>query len=218
MKKISRLFLFSALAIILLTAACAPEEEETPTGVATLPPVDLTPSPLATDGTGTAGTETTATPDLTGTAPAATDTTQTVATDTTQTSSIPVTGDEVILLECQFCVESMAHAVLVLSDVATFELVTSASTLSTPGPDTGCETVQTFGGRQVVLCRAEENTSISLNICRDGNCTELEVDLQSCPDSNTPGAATNTPAPGGVTDTPQASPTTGGTATSTPTP
>ena len=224
MKKISRLFFFGALAVILMTAACAPEEG-TPTVVETLPPVDLTPTPLATDGTGTAATETTstaatettATMDLTGTAPAATDTAQTAATDTTQTPSVPVT-DDVILLECQFCVDNTAHALLVLSEVATFELTTT-----TTGTDTGCETVDTFNGRQVVLCRAEENTSITLNICTDGNCTELLVDLQACPvtpgtaepgatATETSGAAvTNTPG-AAVTDTPQASP------TSTPTP
>ena len=232
MKKISRLFLLGALAVILLTAACAPEEG-TPTVVETLPPVDLTPSPAATDGTLTAETETTstaatletATPAaaLTETAPAATDTPQVAATDTTQTPSTPVTSD-VILLECQFCVNNMAHALLVLSEVATFELTTTAT-----GTDTGCNTVDTFDDRQVVLCRAEENTSLTLNICTDGNCTELLVDLQACPvapgtaepgatATETSGAAvTNTPG-AAVTDTPQASPTTGGAATSTPTP
>ena len=230
MKRIFHLFLYGALAIILLTAACAPEEG-TSTVVGTLPSDDLTPSPFVTDGTttGTAETETpstaatlettTSTADLTGTAPAATDTTQTAVTSTTQTASIPVTGD-LILVECQFCVNNMAHALLVLSDVATFEMVTPATSLSTPGPDTGCNTVDTFSGRQVVLCRAEENTSITLNICTDGNCTELAVDLQSCPDSaGTPQpGVTATETPGAaVTDTPLASPTTGG-ATSTPTP
>ena len=219
MKKFSRLFLLGALAIILLTAACA-SEEGTPTVVGTLPPVDMTPSPLATDGTVTAETETTSTtPTL-----AATLETETPTADTSQitpTDTIPVTGD-VILLECQFCVNNMAHAVLVLSDVATFEFVTPATSLSTPGPDTGCNTVDTFSGRQVVLCRAEENTTITLNVCTDGNCTELGVDLQSCPDiAGTPQpGVTATETPGAaVTDTPTplASPTTGG-ATSTPTP
>lgn len=147
------------------------------------------------------------------------DAAQTTATaDETLTPSIPVIGDEVILLECQFCVDNMAHALLVIPEVATFELATT-----TAGADIGCNTVDTFNGRQVVLCRVEENTSITVNICTDGtNCTELLVDLQACPVSaNTPepGGATNTPEPGAATttDTPQPSPTTGG-ATSTPTP
>jgi hypothetical protein len=110
----------------------------------------------------------------------------------------------------------MAHALLVIPEVATFELATTVA-----GANTGCNTVDTFNGRQVVLCRAEENTSITVNICIDGNnCTELLVDLQACPVSastSEPGAPTNTPEPGGATDTPEPSPTTGG-ATSTPTP
>lgn len=231
MKNMSRIFLFSALMLMLLTA-CAPEEG-TPTVVGTLPG-DLTASPpaLETETPGTAETETTltaetaeatATVDLTGTVPA-TDTTQTAGTATTETLGTPVTGADVILLECQFCLEGMGNAVLVIPEAATFEMVTSTASLSTPGPDTGCTTVDTFGGRQVLLCRGEENTSITLDICVDGNCTQLEVELQSCPDTvpgvtDTPGfgpgtpgpTITITPTPGGVTDTP-AGP------TSTPTP
>jgi hypothetical protein len=221
MNRISRIFLFGALAIILLAAACAPQEG-TPTTVGTLAPGDLTGSPVATDETVTAETvtaetETTATgatPETTETVTPTADTAQLTPTDTTQTPSIPVTGD-VILLECQFCINSMAHALLVIPETTTFELTTTAT-----GTETGCNTVDTFDGKQVVLCRAEENTSLILNICgTDGNCTELAVDLEACPVSNTPepGAATETPTPGGVTDTPQASPTTGG-PTSTPTP
>jgi hypothetical protein len=220
MNKFSRMFLFCALALVLLTAACA-SEEGTPTAAETLLPVDLTPSPAVTDdGTLTAETETPSTTETLEvtetTTPEAAQLTPTA--DGSQTPSIPVTGDEVILLECQFCVDNMAHALLVISEAATFELVTTAA-----GADTGCNTVDTFNGKQVVLCRAEENTSITVNICTDGtNCTELLVDLQACPVSaNTPepGGVTNTPEPGAATatDTPEPSPTTGG-VTSTPTP
>lgn len=230
MKKMSRIFLCSALTFILLLAACAPEEG-TPTAGGTVFPSDTvapdtTGSPAATEGTLTAETETTgtadttATVDLTGTAPA-TDTTQVAGTGTatTDTPGIPVTGADVILLECQFCVEGIGNALLVMSDAATFEMVTDTASLSTPGPDTGCTTVDTFGGRQVVLCRGEENTTLTLDICMDGtNCTQLEVELQSCPDTvpgvtDTPGAGapTATQTAGGLTDTP-AGP------TSTPTP
>src|SRR5688500_8198602 len=116
MKNMSRLFLFSALTLMLLLSACAPEEG-TPTVVGTLPG-DLTASPpaLETETPGTAETETTltaetaeatATVDLTGTVPA-TDTTQTAGTATTETPGTPVTGADVILLECQFCLEEWA--------------------------------------------------------------------------------------------------------------
>jgi len=220
MKRISRIFLFGALAIILLAAACGPEEG-TPTVVETVVTKELTPSPAATDGTVTAETETTpTTPTLeatleTETATPTPDTSQITPTDTTQTPSTPVTSD-VILLECQFCINTMAHALLVIPETATFELTTTAT-----GTDIGCNTVDTLDGKQVVLCRAEENTSITLNICTDGNCTELTVDLQACPVSSgtpQPGVATDTPS-AIVTDTPtpQASPTAGG-PTSTPTP
>ena len=140
--------------------------------------------------------------------------TVTAATDTTQTPVVPVTGADVILLECQFCIEGMAQAMLVLPDTATFETVADTASLSTPGPDTGCNTVDTFNGRQIVICRAEENTSLNLNICTDGNnCTQLLVELQDCQDqpaaTDTPGFGPGTPGPtitvtpgAGATDTP----------------
>ena len=227
MNKFSRVFLFGALALVMLTAACA-SEEGTPTAAETLLPVDLTPSPAVTDD-GTLPTETetpstaetlevteTATPDAVQLTPTA---------DGSQTPSIPVTGDDVILLECQFCVDGKAHTLLVFSEDTTFEIMAPAASVATPGPDDGCNTVDTFNGKQLVLCRAEENTSITLNICTDANnCTELSVDLQACPVSaNTPepGGSTNTPEPGAATPTATVetveSPTTSA-PTSTPTP
>jgi hypothetical protein len=226
MKKISRLFLFGALTLVLMIAACAPAEGTAP--VADTPiPGDLTasPSPVETETTGTAETattepgatlDTTATVDLT-TTPAATDTTQTA---TTQTPGVPVTGADLILLECQFCIEGMANAVLVLPETATFEMVADAAALSTPGPDTGCTTVDTFSGRQVVICRSQENTSLTLDICMNGtDCTQLLVELQSCPVTGTP-AATDTPGAGvgTATDTPAATVTDTPAVADTPTP
>lgn len=201
------------MTLVLLIAACAPEEG-TPIVVNTPVPGDLTASPPVSE-TNTAGTEatldTTATVDLT-TTPATTDTTQTVATDTTQTAGVPVTGADLILLECQYCIEGMAHALLVIPETATFETITDTASLSTPGPDTGCTTVDTFSGRQVVICRSQENTSLTLNICMNGtDCTQLLVELQSCPQVGTP-AATETPGAGVATNTPAAD----ATATDTP--
>ena len=234
MKKISRIFLFGALTLVLLTVACA---EATPTTIVTTGPAEETASPpsVETEITGTAATETVGTVDLTATIdtatlPAGTDTTQTPGVDTTATSGLSVTGADLILLECQFCIQGVAHALLVLPDTATFETVADTATPSTPGPDMGCNTVDTYNGRQVVICRGPENTSLNLNICTDGNnCTQLLVELQSCPVTGTPGtgvtdtpgagAATNTPEAGLATDTPAAGATdTPGVGVATPTP
>lgn len=198
MKKNIRIFLFGAL-IILILSACA-GQEGSPTAVEPTLPSEETlsyPPPLE-DATETATTLPEATLEAT-------------ATDTTQTPSIPVTGTDLILLECQFCIEDMAHAMLVLPDTATFETIADIATLSTPGPDMGCNTVDTFNGRQIVICRGAENTSLNLNICADdANCTQLLVELQSCPDTTQPGVTdtpdaalpTDTPGAGVPTDTP----------------
>src|SRR5438093_4209413 len=135
MKKFSRIFLFCALMLILLTACAG--QQGSPTVVGTLPGVETaTPPAVATE---TAGTETTATEaataattetptgalDLTGTA--ATNTTETAATNTTLTPGVPVTGGNILLLECQFCIDNVANALLVIPSTATFELTSQTA-------------------------------------------------------------------------------------------
>jgi hypothetical protein len=204
MKTVSRICLFGALTLMLLTAACA-GQEGTPTPIGTIPGDEFTETPPVAETeiteTATTSPEVTATLEVTDTAPAATDATETAATDSAQTPVVPVTGLDDILLECQFCIEGMAQTLLVLPDTATFETVADTASLSTPGPDTGCNTVDTFNGRQIVICRGEENTSLNLNICVNGNnCTQLLVELQDCPDAQS--GVTDTPGPGVPTNTP----------------
>ena len=104
MKRISHIFLFGASIVILLAAACAPAEEET-----VLAQGDLTDSPTAF----------------------ATDTT---ATNITLTPSIPVTGLDIIRLDCQYCVDNIAHAQLVIPRDAKIDVI-SPPELASPGDD-----------------------------------------------------------------------------------
>ncbi|HZM25573.1 MAG TPA: hypothetical protein VFC02_27735, partial [Anaerolineales bacterium] len=246
MKRISRVFLFGAVTVILLAAACAPTEEGTPIVPGALQDI-LTGSPTAI------ATDTTAT----------IDTSQATATNTTLTPSIPVTGLEVITLDCQYCVDNIAHAQLLIPRDAKFEVVSPEELASASnnnddddkqsnnnGDDNGnnngdddddnggddkanrlgCRTVDRFRDTQLVLCRAEENTTITLNIClkdKDKTCTEVQITLQSCAPTATPtpfvtttqtttvtvtATFTPTPGPATVTFTPVAS------STATPTP
>lgn len=230
MKRISQVFLFGAPIVILLAAACAPVEQAASTLAAQ---ANLTSSPTAfgTDTTGTAETATVETSEAT-------------ATNTTLTPSIPVTGLDVIRLDCQYCVDNIAHAQLVIPKKATFK-VTSPEELASSrnngdnddendngeGDDDnsrgrlGCRTIDRFRDTKLVLCRAEENTTITLNVCLDDTCTEVQLTLQPCTLTATPSpiatttttttvTATLTPTPGTatVTFTPVAS------ETATPTP
>lgn len=231
MKRISHIILFGVLMLVLVTACTGNEAPESPTAGTTVPgDQTVTPFVVQTDTTAVATTATpqvagTAGVDLTATFATATDVAGPAATNTTQTPVVPVTAADLTLLEGQFCIEGMAHALLVLPDTATFETVADAATLSTPGPDTGCNTLDRYSGRQIVICRGQQNTSLNLNICTDGNnCTQLLVQLEACSIAGTdqPGAgvtnppgveaATNTPGAGlatstpamGVTDTPPA--------------
>jgi hypothetical protein len=108
----------------------------------------------------------------------------TTATGITRTPGIPVTGLDIELVECQFCVDTLAHALLVLPDTATFDVTTPAAstTTSTDALNTNCSTIEVISGKQVVLCSGPEKTSITLNICTNANtCTDFPVDLQACP-------------------------------------
>ena len=209
---------FGALTLLLLTACTGTGGQGTPTAAGTTVPGDQTVTPFAV-GTDTTETMTTATTpgletpavDLTATIPTATNIEGAAATGAAQTPGLPVTGADLTLLECQFCIEGMTHALLVLPDTATFQTVVDTATLSTPGPDMGCNTVDTYNGRQVVICRGQQNTSLSLNVCVNGNnCTPLLVQLQSCPQADAPqpgAAATDTSGAGVLTDTPAVIPT-----------
>jgi len=305
MKRISRIFLFGALTVTLLAAACAPVGEGTPI----LPAQDdLTSSPtvFATD---TAGTS------------------QATATNTTLTPSIPVTGLEVLSLDCQYCVDNIAHAQFVIPREASFRVTSPPElvrgdddddgeggrwrtaklsgaaevpgpgdpdgsgtatirlqlergevcfdlTVSNIGPATaahihegadgvagpvvvpldpaptggsssgcisdvdaallqniaqnpeqyyvnvhneefpdgairgqlghvdnddddedrmGCRVIDRFKDKKLVLCRAEENTTITANVCLDdNNCTEVQLTLQSCAPTATPSPVVTT--------------------------
>lgn len=241
MRKFSRLSLFSALLLVLLTAACAAEQGATPTVIGTVLPDggSLTSTPfsgVATETTETAigtvvGLETATT--TTGLeSPTAGVTTQIVGTQTpglgnTQTPVVPVTGqDDIMLVECQFCVDTRAHALVVLPDTATFQITSPAvSANTTADVQPTCTTVEVNNGRQVVLCSGPEMTPLVINICTDAaNCTDFPVDLLACPltqggsvgpaNTQAPGTgATATSEPGIVTNTPPP----GGTATASPT-
>jgi len=224
MKKFSRLFLFGTLILVLLTAACGAEEGATPTSLlGTVVPgddLDLTGTPIdgveTTESVETAeGTETATgdleTPTVSVTDDAATQVTATDSpdVDTTQTPGVPVTGVDFILVECQFCVDTWAHALLVLPDTAAFEVVspppTTTTSTTSQANEAGCSTVEVNNGKQVVLCSGPEMTPLILNICTDVNtCTDFPVDLLACPDA--PGSSQLQSTPGtdatGSTSTP----------------
>jgi hypothetical protein len=131
--------------------------------------------------------------------------TQASALGSTRTPGIPVTGQDIMLVECQFCVDTRAHALLVLPDTATFEISSPASTTSTTTDmQPNCTTVEINNGSQVVLCSGPEMTPLVVNICTDANdCTDFPVDLLACPLTQGAGsvnpAATQTPGTGGTT-------------------
>lgn len=94
----------------------------------------------------------------------------------TPTVLIPVTGmDNVASLLCEFCVNDEIHAVLVLSEPASF-------LVSNPITGINCLTAQVVNGRRIVICRGTQQTSFTLNICIDGSdCSQLPVTLETCP-------------------------------------
>lgn len=219
MKRCSQSFLYLAFVVVLLTTACGTDQQGIATPAGTILPgsLDLTSTAaFAPDTTMIAETQTAATastgletPTESGTQGVASTQAATVVGSPTAGSSltpaVPVTGVDIVLVECQFCVDTMAHALLVLPDTATFEIVSSTTTTTTT-VDTNCSTIEVNNGKQVVLCSGPELTPLTLNICTNGNaCTNFPVQLLSCPLSQAavPNATNKTqPAPNDSTAVP----------------
>ena len=152
MKNISRSVLACGLILTLITTACGALEETSPTPVGTILPDESVPS---------------STPVFTGTLPP-------TAADISTTPLIPITGENVVSLQCQFCVDDSAHAVLVFPEFAYFDVVSTSSV--------SCFTANVVNGQRILICRGEQQTSFNLNICSDNtNCLQFPVALQECP-------------------------------------
>lgn len=204
MKIFSRAFLTSTLVLLLLTTACGARPGATPTLIGTTLPTFETSTLPSGQETSTI-IEETPTTDLSTTvlATPVVSSPESISspiptvivspsTGTGNTPAIPVTGLDIVLVECQFCVDNIAHALLVLPDTATFEVASSTPSATNNPLDVSCATIEVNNGRQVVLCRGPENTPLSLNICVSGSCTDFPVDLLGCPLAQTSEGALNT--------------------------
>lgn len=86
---------------------------------------------------------------------------------------IPITGENVVFMQCQFCVGEETHAVLLFPDTAYFDVDDSS-------PDT-CLTADVVNGRRIVICRGPQSSSFNLSVCSDpSNCLQFPVVLQPC--------------------------------------
>ena len=86
---------------------------------------------------------------------------------------IPITGENVVFMQCQFCVGEETHAVLIFPDSASFD-VDHTSPAS-------CLTADVVNGRRIIICRGSQGTAFNLIICSDpSNCLQFPVVLQPC--------------------------------------
>lgn len=89
------------------------------------------------------------------------------------TPLVPITGESVAYMQCQFCVAEETHAVLIFPDFAYFDVVMSSSV--------SCLTADVVNGKRILICRGPQSTSFDLNICSDSsNCLQFPVFLQPC--------------------------------------
>ena len=158
MKRMSRLILIGAITLLVLSSACNVPALPASVPSATLPVAgQATSTPLSID----------------------------IVNTDTPAPVIPITGMDVVSLQCQFCVNEEVHAVLIMSNQAFFHVA---------DPDTGvtCLSAKEMDGRRILLCRGAQNASFTLNVCVDTtNCLEFPIKLQRCP--LVPGAGTGTP-------------------------
>ena len=150
MKTISRPFLIGVLLLILLSSSCnLPVQTAAPMG--TILPNGATQT-IATSSEVLVGSSTPLTP------------------------IIPITGENVVEMQCQFCVNDQPHAVLIFPDFAIFDVDTLASAPVT------CLTAEVLNGKRVLVCSGTQLTTFNLKICSDpSNCLLFPVALQGCP-------------------------------------
>lgn len=152
MNRISRQTLIGALILIFSTSACGRLTLASPTPVWTVPPAG---QPILPTTTLLAATPT-------------------IATSMTVTPLIPITGENVASMQCQFCVDEEAHAILIFPDSAYFDVSSDSSV--------GCLTADVTGGKRILICHGAQSTTFNLNVCSDpANCLEFPVALQPCP-------------------------------------
>ncbi len=125
MKMVLRALLLGALIIILLMSACSLPAQTPPTPVGTiLSTVEVTSTGVPTN----------------------------TQVNETPTAFIPITGMDVVSLQCQFCVNEDAHAVLLMSNEVFFNV-------SDPATGVTCLTAQEVNGQRIVLCRGAQQAS-----------------------------------------------------------
>lgn len=152
MNRISRQIMICALVLIFSMSACGRLTLVSPTPVWTVPPAGQPILPTATIVAATPAT----------------------STSMAVTPLIPITGENVVSMQCQFCVDNEAHAILIFPDFAYFD-VSSVMPVS-------CFTADVTGGRRILICHGTQSTTFDLNICSDPeNCLQFPVALQECP-------------------------------------
>src|SRR6266498_4949875 len=150
MKKISHPILIGVLILIFLTSACGALARTSPTPLGTILPNDQSPVPTSISLILVTGTNTPITP------------------------VIPITGQNIVEMQCQFCVNGLTHAVFIFPDFAIFDVETTT-------PVT-CLTAEVVNGNRVLVCNGTQLTSFILKICSDSsNCLLYPVALQACP-------------------------------------
>jgi hypothetical protein len=194
--------LFGALVFLFLTSACGGQRIGMNASEAT-----ARASQLGTQ-TGTLATQVT-TPGLAGTAvvpetratltavsPSLDITPVGPAASTAAPDGIPVTGVSAASVLCQFCVDQIPHAVVLLPQAATFSMVGADGSAITSDGRSACNTVEALNGNQVVVCFGAAGTTINLNVCTNGsNCAQMPLKLDNCPAIQSTGLGqANTPA------------------------
>ncbi|MFT3890059.1 MAG: hypothetical protein QM730_00355 [Anaerolineales bacterium] len=183
MKTISRFLWFGGLTLLLAVAACAPTNLTpfpTPEGFQTLNPENNAPTAtrFGTETTPVTGTAITETSNVTETAsPSGTAVSPTSGTVNPQ---IPVTGLNINLLDCPFCVNERAYTMLLVPDATTFQVVSNPSS-NTNVSTINCATIEVTSGRQVVMCAGPKKSIFNLHLCNNaGDCIDYPVALIDC--------------------------------------
>ena len=108
----------------------------------------------------------------------------TPAANTLTVGGIPVTGVSAASVLCQFCVDQIPHAVVLLPQAAIFSIVSDSGSPVSSASQTAYNTIEALNGQQVVLCFGETGAAIILKLCTNGSsCMQVPIKLSNCPAS-----------------------------------
>jgi hypothetical protein len=92
---------------------------------------------------------------------------------------IPATGAGETQVLCQFCVDGLAHAMIILPVGATFQVLPPNG--SNVAAAQSCTAVEQINGKALLICTGGSPSTFELKVCTGDKCSQFPIKLNACP-------------------------------------